>query len=333
MEIKSVALEPYEMSVLPSIIFEVEISYRKYREAIVGISGWIETDDGKIVTNINEFSDELKTSELAAEDSIFDSNFREDIYKTRLLAHLNKQALDHVEDRRMANTKGDVNLTLYLQVKYIENRAVISGIHLVDPREMGLKAIKVKTSRGEADGNLVVYAYDIEFSASKTNMWVISGNSNPIFLAVKNQLLKKDVRVPSADWIHDYSPKLGMGEYFIVEIPKGKGVIEKAWNYVEKAEESFRKWDTKGVYANCREVGYLLDNVIKDKFGASPTIKKWKRAIEKFNYLASLNLHVEDIKKEKPEGEVKVGKPEAQHILIVTKALVKYAEELLEEND
>jgi hypothetical protein len=46
--------------------------------------------------------------------------------------------------------------------------------------------------------------------------------------------------------------------------------------------------------------------------------------------LTSLDLHEEDIKEEEPKGEVTIGKPETEHILIVTKALIKYAEELLQ---
>ncbi len=59
--------------------------------------------------------------------------------------------------------------------------------------------------------------------------------------------------------------------------------------------------------------------------------KKWHKAMAKFESLASLDLHIEEIKGQKPEGEVKVGKSDTEHILIVTKALIKYAEELLKE--
>jgi len=331
MEIRNVVSEPYEKSTPPSIIFEIEISYRKYQEAVIGISGWLETDEGKIIANINEHLYEPKASEIGARGSSFDSKFKEDIYKTRIIAQLSKQALDHIENRRMADKKGDVKLTLCLNVKYLESIAVISETFLADPKDIGLPEIRVPTSRREEYGKIVVYAYDSEFSTSYTNRWIISGNSNPIFLAVKEQLLRKGIRIPSTDWIHDYASKLEIGEYFIVEIPKGKKVIEEAWSYVEKAEECFRKWDTKGVFANCREVGKLLDKTIKGKFKISPTIKKWKRMIEKFNYAASLDLHVEDIKEEKPEGDIRIGKAEAEHILILTKMLIKYAEELLEE--
>jgi len=334
MEIRNVIPEPCEKSILPSIIFETEITHTKYEEGIIEVNGWLETDDGKIVANINEyFSEKSKASELGAKGSSFDRHFKEEIYKTKVIAQLSKQALDHIEKRRMVDKKGDVKLTLCLSVKYLGSKAVLSESYLIDPKEIGLPEIQVATSRRKESGKIVVYAYDPEFSTSYTNQWIISGNSSPIFLAVKEQMLKKDIRIPSMDWIHDYAPKLGIGEYFVVEIPKGKEIIKEAWSYVEKAEECFRKWDTKGVYANCREVGKLLDKVIKDRFKDSPTIKKWKRVIEKFNYSASLDLHVEDIKEEKPEGDIKIGKAEAEHILIVTKALIKYVEELLEESD
>jgi len=73
----------------------------------------------------------------------------------------------------------------------------------------------------------------------------------------------------------------------------------------------------------------LLNKIVGDKFKSSPTIRKWNKVIGKFEHLASLGLHVEEIKKERPEGDVKIGKAEAEHVLIVTKALIKYAEELL----
>ena len=46
-----------------------------------------------------------------------------------------------------------------------------------------------------------------------------------------------------------------------------------------------------------------------------------------------MGLHTEEIKKESPEGKVQIKKSDAEHILIVTKALVKYAEEILQEDE
>ena len=78
-------------------------------------------------------------------------------------------------------------------------------------------------------------------------------------------------------------------------------------------------------------MGSLLEREIKKKFKNDPIIKKWKRAIGKFENLTSMDLHEEDISQEKPSGKITVGRPETEHVLIVTKALIKYAEELLKE--
>ena len=341
MKIENIEVKPYERSIFPAMSFEVEISYIKYREAITGVNGWLETDDGKIVAEINEATPETTMSdELGARDSSFDANFREEIYKTTLITLLDKRALDHIERRRMGDRKGDTKLTLSLNVKSIESKAEISHLHEVDPESMGLSPISIQTDRRESKGEMIVYANDPEFSSGRVNRWILSGDGNPIFLSVEKRLLKEEKTIPSSDWIQDYAPKLGLGEYFIVEIPKGNKIIEKAWNYVEGAEDCYRRWDTKGVYANCRDAGSLLDGTINTEFGKDSFIygERWGRTYKRFKNMsfsdfASLDLHLEDIKKSPkyvPE-DVKIDKADAEHVLIVTKALIKYAGELLRE--
>ena len=143
------------------------------------------------------------------------------------------------------------------------------------------------------------------------------------------------MRIPALDWVHDFLPALGLGEYFIVEIPKPKGVIKEAWNCVMRAEECFRLWDTKGVYANCREAGYKLDATLKQSLGKDSFVYKerWGRVYAKFEHSASLGLHLEQIKAEGryPPDEVRLSRTDAEHLLVMTKTLVRCAEELLEE--
>lgn len=342
MEIKKVVVKPYGKSIYPGLSFEVEINHRKYEEAIIGVSGWLETDDEKIIAEINEAMIETSRSDdVGATGSRFNSKFEDKIYKVSVIALLDKRALDYIEKRRMKDKKGDVKLILNLSVKNIENRAVISQLQELNPAEMekmGLKSIDVDicSKRTSEFGIMVGTSIpDSKFYPKHSNQWILSGSDNPVFLAVKEQRLRisldGDKAIRSSDWIHDYAPKLELGEYFVIEIPKGTETIKKAWDYIEKAEECFRIWDTKGAFANCREAGSLLNDIIKDKYRNNPTIKKWHKAIAKFESLASLDLHTEEIKRQKPEGEVKVGKSDTEHILIVTKALIKYAEELLKE--
>ena len=110
MEIKKILPKPYEKSIFPGISFDVEIGYTKYKKAIIGISGWLETDDKKIIAEIREeISEKAKYGEIGASDSRFDREFKEDIYKTTLIALLDRRALSHIEKRRMEDRKGDVN--------------------------------------------------------------------------------------------------------------------------------------------------------------------------------------------------------------------------------
>jgi len=336
MEIKKILPKPYEKSIFPGISFDVEIGYTKYKKAIIGVSGWLETDDKKIIAEIREeVSEKTKYGEIGASDSRFDREFKEDIYKTTLIALLDRRALSHIEKRRMEDRKGDVKLTLNLNVKTVDSRAVISHVHETEPQKIGLKPVEVYAGRNTTDWSVLIYAYTSEYSSHRTNKWILSGNGRPVFIAISEQPLKKEIEIPSSYWIHDYAPKLELGEYFIVEIPKGKGVIGGAWSYVEKAEGCFRRWDTKGVYANCREVGYLLDRIVKEKFGKDSFNyrERWGRAYSRFEHLASLDLHLEQLKQKQQyiTEDVKIGKDDAEHILIVTKLLIKYVEELLGE--
>jgi hypothetical protein len=338
MKIENVVESPYENSIIPGLRFEIEISYIEHQETITDISGWLQTEDGKIVAEISENIRENPVSDdIGAKYSSFDSQFNEKIYKTTLISLLDKKAIDHMERIRMKDRKKDMKLTLNLNVKSIESKAIISHLHEVNPENIGLSPILVPTHRGKIKGGIIVYANDPSFSTNFINQWILSGNDNPIFLSIKEQLIKEERTISSSDWIHDYAPKLELGEYFIVEIPKGKKIIGKAWDYIEKAEKCFKRWDTKGVYANCREIGSLLDRIIKDKFAEDKFVcdERWKRTYKGFNNLTSLDLHLEDIRKSQnysPE-DIKITKSDTEHILIVTKALIKYVEELVKEDE
>gem|GEM_PF-722847 len=339
MKIESVKLGPYERSLLPGLRLEVCISYKKNEQSIIGVNGWLQADDGKLISRIGEAPEELdvtRATEIAARGSSQDSTFREDIYKTVLLAIIDQRALDHIEKRRMMNPKGDVNLSLSLVVKTLDSKVQVSHVHEIDPEILGLRKAEIAAgSTKTTDWFPLVYAHDTMFSAGRINRWLLSGTSGPVFVAVTDEILQKRERVPSADWIHEYAPVLGLGEYFVVEIPKGNKTIGDAWRYVEKAEESYRQWNTKGVYANCRECGKVLDTSIKQRFGKDSFVYKerWGRTFGRFEAFASLNLHIEDIK-ESPQyrsQDLRVQRPDVEHVMIVSKALVKYAEQLLQE--
>jgi hypothetical protein len=144
-----------------------------------------------------------------------------------------------------------------------------------------------------------------------------------------------DINIPQSHWVNRILPTLSLMDYFLIEIPKGNQTLQEAWKYLDQAENDFRNWNTKGVFAHCRELSTHLDTSIKSKFGKDTFTYKerWRRAYEKFNHWASLDLHLENLKQSStyPPDVVVTKKIDAEHLLIVSKALLKYAEELLQE--
>jgi hypothetical protein len=142
MEIKNLNAEPFDGSIFPSIGFNVEIEYVKYQESITYINGWLKTDDGKIISSLEQIASQDKSSELAGKDSNKDAYFLKEIYRTKLIALLGKNSLDHIEKRRMAQRKNDVVLTLELNVCSFKSRISIAESYSLNSKDMGFPDIK-----------------------------------------------------------------------------------------------------------------------------------------------------------------------------------------------
>jgi hypothetical protein len=146
---------------------------------------------------------------------------------------------------------------------------------------------------------------------------------------IENSLVQFGFEIEQSYWVNKLLPQLSFGEYFIIEIPKGKKYLEDAWSYIEKAEYCYKMWDTKGAFANCREVGTILELNIKQKLNGNPNYQKWKRSFELFKHLTSLYLHIEDVKGSTLSEKIVVNKNDTEYILLVTKAILKHTEGLL----
>lgn len=211
-----------------------------------------------------------------------------------------------------------------------------SAFSTVSNVEFVLDQLRVREIESRRNGNLKirleVYFFiafwencPVNTTEGVRNVQVLTGFETP-FAAISFD-------IPQSHWVDHILPNLGQGKYFLVEIPAGTGQIKAAWQLVEKADAAFSRWDTKSVFAHCRETATLLDKTLKDAFGTDHFAYRvrWTRASNQFNNLASLGLHIEDIKGASNSASVDatIERPDAEHLLIVTKSLVKYAEELL----
>ena len=145
-----------------------------------------------------------------------------------------------------------------------------------------------------------------------------------------------NVEIPQSYWLKNVLPNLGVGEFFVIELPKGTDEIREAWEFISRAEHAFRNWDSKSVFANCRELGELLDGKVKAKFGNSSFSYKerWQRRYDNYTHYASLDLHLEKLKANSNNynsADLKAYKSDAENMILSAKVLTKYAQELLNE--
>lgn len=324
----------------PTLRLDTTINHNRGYESIIKVDGWLKSEDGLNISYISEYLtvDERKVK-MSARGTYQDKNRQEDTYHAILSTQLNEKALKYMENDRTKNDKRDIRLKIELNILYIQSKTRISHIFHIDPEKLNLPVNQLHTGSGRLSKfNMLVYASDSDYHSDKDNGWFLSGDGGPEFLSIVNKKLTHSFRIPSNDWIFEFAPRFDLGKSFVVEIPQGQEILDKAWKYIEQADESFRNWNTKAVYVNCRECGSLLDEELKNKIGSKSFSYKerWGRAYKRFkgmsfSDIASIDLHIEDLKKRYPEEEVKILKPDAEHLIIQTKALVNFAQELLSE--
>jgi hypothetical protein len=142
------------------------------------------------------------------------------------------------------------------------------------------------------------------------------------------------LQIPQSHWVGKILPDLGANKYFLVEIPTQTDSLVRAWALIDQAEDAYRRWDTKAVYAHCREAVTALSDLVKTHHSQNSflTEQRWHRAAKEFNHFASLDLHLEEIRAKggHAPNQVRIEKADAECLLIIAKALAKYAGELID---
>ena len=264
MQIINIKIRPYE-DIFPSgILLELDLNRQKNQKAIVKISGFLKSENNKILAELHQYSQNntIESEEIGARGSYKDREFKYDSYKAVLISRLDKNVVNYINESRTKNNDKDVFLNIELLINYLESNANICGVTFTNPNDLNLPDV----SFGSRKASIMTYVYDPHFNSNHTASWLLSGNNGNIFLSVKNQILIDKIRISSSDWINTFAPILDLGEFIIVDIHKGKNRIKEAWEYMEKAKGCFIKWDYEGVYANCREIGTLLDKTLKAKY-------------------------------------------------------------------
>jgi hypothetical protein len=245
MQIKVMEPMPFDQSIEPAIEFPIMLTYNNL-EVPIGIEGVLMAEDNKILSSLQDLSTTSisgSIGNLGALGTIHDSNqLQVNEHKISLVSVLNIKAIDHINNLRIKNIRGDVKLKLILKVKILQSKAAISSLHLKDSADFGPPL--TQSLRGES---IVSYNYVREYSPGRNNMWLISGDSSPVFLSLSYLQHELLTTIYSGSWLQDFSPKLGLGKFIVAElpIPTSKAIKGEFSERLNEAIEALRKMESK----------------------------------------------------------------------------------------
>jgi hypothetical protein len=335
--------------VVRGIEFEVDLDHSGADQLLFRVGGWLLAEDSSPLALLAQDNpDTSGPRTLAAKGTVYDRNlFVGGKYRVKVVALLSNEALAHVEHCRTTNKKNDVHLKLALQTEALLSHLQVSPFWHVErddilPQNSQLAQrvgqptkktpLRIQTPRGvTVDLQIVAHGWDADYSNPQAYSLAADGGQ-PRVLSVAFQKPVLAWRIPAADWIHDYSPKLGLRERYLVEFPSPSGKLSKAPGFLKAAEDAMARWDTKSIFANCRELGVYLDKELQTALGPTSFAYKerWGRAYDRFGNRASLDLHYVQISATYPQDPTAViDRRDCEGLFLSAKSLAKYAEELI----
>ena len=216
--------------------FGIELSLVQGAEVPIAATGWLKAPHDVLLCPLTQVPvDQDADAPLRGSDG-YASNFEKISRWVWLIAPLGRAELEHLADLRSKDAKGDVHLTLQIGVRCLRSTATVT--HGAGPAGRGMTAQEKPTFKetrpmlGEADGG-----------------------------SLKTTTDRLDIqhRIPSADWVHDYAPKFGLGKWMVVELPQpdtiGSGPLEERVERCRKAAGKARDRLHQGEWENvCEEL-------------------------------------------------------------------------------
>lgn len=319
-EITKIKITPVQESINPELKIDVPILYTSKYEIPLNISGVILSEDNKKLSNLTEVkSDISQPFELNARGQ--DRETEQEVTFT-LVSNLNRRTIEHIENLRAKDRKGDIKIKLKLTVKSLESRATLSHMNILDKAYISKDMKEALRDEYELAG----YQYKPKLQPNRIDMWLISGANNPTFLQFKYYDIQVEKEIKSNDWLHDFCPIFQIGKFAVFEFQLPETIdkhgdlpdkINEAIKSIENMENDLKKCEWNRVIEDARPIFELLKNTdeIKDLFQRDgypeEAINDLSEAINKLFNFSSKFHHKMDKRKKKIIPEIKASKEDA----------------------
>lgn len=280
MEVTNIQLTHADDWIDPTINIQIRVEHKQDRVPI--ITGGKMTVDDTVLTNISVDESSFE-SVLMADNSVENVLDREQSITGR--AKLSERAIDHIEQTRRRNSKGNFNIEIEFDGYTIRSNLYISSLHEADE--------SISYQNGDQEGNPMVYDEDRDIHPARWDQWILSAKEASA-LIIKDLSLNQSQKIYASDWREDFLNEFYNEEHKTISYSiKYEGLpdeLENAWNHLDEAEEKLRKHEDKGVAASCRDAFHAVkktQETLKEEVGE----KKWDDASESANAVKDLGLH------------------------------------------
>ncbi len=313
MKIKDVKIKPIDdkelQHVKPALQIEVELEYIVSQEMLLNIYGDIIVDK-KIIApiKISEIPDSELNPKIEDGEKFAPTNITIKEY-----VELDRELVDYIERSRDSNPERNVTFNFKLTASYLENAVVLSYVAELSTSILNQGTSKIIDNiigRGytlnERDISLLVYAHPSQspYHQDRPNLNLMStSGTGYMYIAHKSITRRCETTIPSSEWIYNYAPKLGIGNFLVLEIPlkfpdnnnklndDTLKALKNVWILISTAEKSFLDMNPQGVISTCRQAVESLSKFMADRYKDKHQLTDWQKdTMEKIIRLSGKRL-------------------------------------------
>lgn len=141
--------------------------------------------------------------------------------------------------------------------------------------------------------------------------------------------LELEYHIAQSDWIEKVLSKMGHRKFHLLELDLTHCEIQKALEYLVDAEQGLDEGNLEMMAIKCREIVSHLSKSYLRLASDDSRKDKWIPVSKCVSDFASKALHREDINSSRANDDHLVfSRSDAEYLLILTKALIRYAQQL-----
>ena len=221
----------------PTLRIGVKLEYTIGMEALMNAFGNLNYE-GKIIGKLElENENNLSFAIYALDETQNKNSYPIDLF---FKCVLNREVIRYINDTRKKAKNGDVNLSVDIKLLYLEPRTFITNYK----------------------------------SQPQTNIKLLSTHNGNTYLEIRNASASFSTRIKASDWVNDFAPNLGLGEYEIIEIkkfiknvPAGAMGFEEILNKIDQANTKLLKGGSpEDILSDLRSTWDVFDQYHKDYF-------------------------------------------------------------------